>query len=181
VTSTVTVVVKWQEVVAMCQDSQMPHAPSWQSATDNPVIVGLSGMSLCVYRKDTSSMMVSILLTALILWCVIWGLVGYIVGKPRNRANEGVIWGGLLGLIGVLVILAMDPRDPRASDQHGFLLPSRHWWNGGTGWYPDPTGRHQRRWFSGSEWTEHVDDGHGWTKTPDPIASSLTGASPEVE
>jgi hypothetical protein len=27
------------------------------------------------------------------------------------------------------------------------------------GWHPDPTGRHQHRWFDGSAWTNHVSDG----------------------
>jgi hypothetical protein len=27
------------------------------------------------------------------------------------------------------------------------------------GWHPDPTGRHQHRWFDGSAWTIHVSDG----------------------
>ena len=26
------------------------------------------------------------------------------------------------------------------------------------GWYPDPTGRHQHRYFDGREWTNHVAD-----------------------
>jgi hypothetical protein len=34
-------------------------------------------------------------------------------------------------------------------------------------WAPDPTGRHQYRWWNGSEWTEHVaDDGRN---SVDPI------------
>jgi len=27
------------------------------------------------------------------------------------------------------------------------------------GWYPDPTGRHQNRWFDGDDWTDAVADG----------------------
>ena len=27
------------------------------------------------------------------------------------------------------------------------------------GWYPDPTNRHQNRWFDGSDWTDQVADG----------------------
>lgn len=27
------------------------------------------------------------------------------------------------------------------------------------GWYPDPTGRHQNRWFDGNDWTDQVADG----------------------
>ena len=27
------------------------------------------------------------------------------------------------------------------------------------GWYPDPTGRHDHRWYDGARWTDHVGDG----------------------
>ena len=27
------------------------------------------------------------------------------------------------------------------------------------GWYPDPSGRHQQRYFDGYRWTEHIADG----------------------
>lgn len=26
------------------------------------------------------------------------------------------------------------------------------------GWYPDPTGRHDHRWYDGARWTDHVGD-----------------------
>ncbi|MBE7187081.1 DUF2510 domain-containing protein [Jatrophihabitans endophyticus] len=35
------------------------------------------------------------------------------------------------------------------------------------GWHPDPTGRHQVRYFDGSAWTEHVGD--NGTQSRDPI------------
>ena len=35
------------------------------------------------------------------------------------------------------------------------------------GWHPDPTGRHQHRYFDGTQWTHHVaDNGRGST---DPV------------
>ena len=40
-------------------------------------------------------------------------------------------------------------------------------------WEPDPTGRHQYRWFDGEEWTDQVaDDG---VQSVDPITSSEAG------
>ena len=42
-------------------------------------------------------------------------------------------------------------------------------------WEPDPTGRHQYRWFDGEEWTDQVaDDG---VQSVDPITSSEAGLS----
>jgi hypothetical protein len=28
-----------------------------------------------------------------------------------------------------------------------------------SGWFPDPSGRHQQRWYDGTAWTGHVADG----------------------
>lgn len=38
---------------------------------------------------------------------------------------------------------------------------------GGPGWFPDPAGRHERRYWDGSSWTEHVQDGQ--TPATDPL------------
>jgi len=37
------------------------------------------------------------------------------------------------------------------------------------GWHPDPTGRHQHRWWDGTQWTDQVSDG-GATST-DPMTA----------
>ncbi|HEX7097097.1 MAG TPA: DUF2510 domain-containing protein [Acidimicrobiales bacterium] len=43
------------------------------------------------------------------------------------------------------------------------------------GWYPDPTGRHEHRYYNGTEWTEQVSD--GGVIGLDPINSTpVTGA-----
>jgi hypothetical protein len=34
------------------------------------------------------------------------------------------------------------------------------------GWHPDPFGRHEARWWSGTDWTEHVSDGGAQTVDP---------------
>lgn len=39
------------------------------------------------------------------------------------------------------------------------------------GWLIDPSGRHERRYWSGSEWTEHVTDGGVPGTDPPPIGS----------
>ena len=43
-------------------------------------------------------------------------------------------------------------------------------------WYPDPTGRHDHRWWDGAEWTAHVAD--GGTPGTDPLpATPAPGAA----
>ena len=37
-------------------------------------------------------------------------------------------------------------------------------------WHPDPTGRHQQRWWDGTKWTDQVADG-GATST-DPLGGA---------
>ena len=41
------------------------------------------------------------------------------------------------------------------------------------GWHPDPTGRHQLRWWNGQQWSEHVND-HG-TPGTDPLPAPGVG------
>ena len=45
------------------------------------------------------------------------------------------------------------------------------------GWYPDPTGRHERRYWDGAAWTDHVVN--GGTRSLDPMeAKGATQAAP---
>jgi hypothetical protein len=43
------------------------------------------------------------------------------------------------------------------------------------GWYPDPSGRHQFRFWSGYAWTEHVSD--AGTASVDPLPAAPAGAA----
>ena len=45
------------------------------------------------------------------------------------------------------------------------------------GWYPDPTGRHQNRWFDGEDWTDSVADGQ--TVASDPVRGGAEPAAAE--
>ena len=40
------------------------------------------------------------------------------------------------------------------------------------GWYDDPMSRHERRYFDGTEWTEHVANGE--TQASDPLEQPTT-------
>lgn len=62
------------------------------------------------------------------------------------------------------------PSEADSSDEIGFtgIAP---------GWLVDPSGRHEQRYWSGSEWTEHVTDG-GIPGTDPPPGSHAGGGSP---
>ncbi len=45
------------------------------------------------------------------------------------------------------------------------------------GWLTDPSGRHERRYWSGSEWTEHVTDGGVPDTDPPPGSIGREGSS----
>jgi hypothetical protein len=45
------------------------------------------------------------------------------------------------------------------------------------GWYPDPYGRHEQRYWDGTTWTEHVSD-QGVTSTDAPAAPSVPPLTP---
>jgi hypothetical protein len=45
------------------------------------------------------------------------------------------------------------------------------------GWFPDPTGRHDHRWWDGAEWTGHVADSGIAATDPLPVARSGTSDS----
>jgi hypothetical protein len=42
------------------------------------------------------------------------------------------------------------PTAPLAGGRPALVAPA--------GWHPDPTGRHQYRWFDGARWSHHVGD-----------------------
>tara|TARA_B100000989_G_C19409590_1_gene413722 strand:- start:283 stop:435 length:153 start_codon:yes stop_codon:yes gene_type:complete len=39
-----------------------------------------------------------------LLW-IFCAIIGGAIGSAKNRTAEGVLWGGLLGVIGIIVIL----------------------------------------------------------------------------
>jgi hypothetical protein len=45
-----------------------------------------------------------------------------------------------------------------------------------SGWYPDPAGRHEQRWYDGTAWTDHVVD--GGARAEDPLAPRAAPSGP---
>jgi hypothetical protein len=54
-----------------------------------------------------------ILATVIIVNIVIWGTVGGLIGAHKGRLGEGIAWGVLLGVIGVIVIACRKPGHDR--------------------------------------------------------------------
>ncbi|MGO9343424.1 MAG: DUF2510 domain-containing protein [Acidimicrobiales bacterium] len=55
-----------------------------------------------------------------------------------------------------------EPFAPRATPEPGLSADLPLW----PGWHPDPTGRHQTRYFDGVSWTDNVVDGKEPSKDP---------------
>jgi hypothetical protein len=85
--------------------------------------------------------------------------LGYVVGNSKGRATEGLLLGLILGLIGVVIIACLKPRNAP-----GQALGHAGWAPPGAApvrqdWKPDPFGRHDYRWWDGTSWTGQVSDG----------------------
>lgn len=77
--------------------------------------------------------------TVLLVW-LLCAVVGAAIAKSKNRNwGEGLVLGGLLGVIGVIIELCLRAQAPG-------LPPS--------GWYPDPEGSGSQRFWNGREWAE---------------------------
>lgn len=87
------------------------------------------------------------------------GIVGLIVGSVRGHSNGLGFWlGFLLGPLGWLLLLVMTPqKKAEVAPTAAPLAPAPP--NTPEGWHPDPSGRFQHRYWSGTRWTEHVHNG----------------------
>jgi len=75
--------------------------------------------------------------TVILLW-LFCAAIGAAIAKSKNRNwTEGLLLGGLLGVIGVIIEVFLRAQAPG-------LPPS--------GWYPDPEGSSSQRFWNGREW-----------------------------
>ena len=79
---------------------------------------------------------------------VVGALVGLAIGAAKGRPVLGVVLGLLLGWIGWIILACLSTRSDTVTREQ---KPSR-------GWYPDPTGAHERRFFDGNQWMADVAD-----------------------
>jgi hypothetical protein len=51
-------------------------------------------------------------------WALV-GALGYLLGKRKNRATEGLLLGALLGLLGILILAFLKPKETAAAQTWG--------------------------------------------------------------
>ncbi|PIB78831.1 DUF2510 domain-containing protein [Mycobacterium celatum] len=92
----------------------------------------------------------------LILWWIVFAVAAGGISNAKGRGwGYGLAWGGLLGLIGLIVVICTPSARPSAAAAAlppplpPPVLPP-------AGWYPDPAGK-QRYW-----------DGRAWSQLPPP-------------
>lgn len=90
---------------------------------------------------------------------IIWGVCALLaagIGASKGQGGLGFFLGLVLGIIGVVIIALIKPPQPEPQQAGG--------------WWPDPYGRHEHRYYDGKTWTAYVAD-KGET-TIDPTATS---------
>src|SRR5437588_7539425 len=56
---------------------------------------------------------VDVLLVAWIIWVVLFGTVSALIWQSKGgRLGRGFLWGGLLGILGLIYVVAAKPRGP---------------------------------------------------------------------
>jgi hypothetical protein len=80
----------------------------------------------------------------------------------------GIILGWVIGmgwLIGLIYLMSVDPQRAGANPSETFYgrmrgaPPADPSASAPAGWYADPAGRHEQRYWDGAQWTQHVTDG----------------------
>lgn len=93
----------------------------------------------------------------LLIVAVLGGLVSGFIAQSKGLSSGGYfVLGFLLPIVGVLVALVSQ------SSTLGRLRPADD-----RGWWPDPTGRFEYRYFDGKHWTRDV--GRSGKQYEDPI------------
>jgi len=105
-----------------------------------------------------------------LLW-VAFAALGYAVGNSKGRGTEGLVLGVVLGLIGIIIVACLKPKaQPMPYGYYGHAPAPAPWMQPqpapmpgalqacGPHWAPDPTGRHQYRWWDGMAWSNNVSD-----------------------
>jgi hypothetical protein len=81
-------------------------------------------------------------------------VLGLVVGVGGGDANIILVFGGLLDLIAIGVLIFMIAKPPARA--YSAQMPPAAASAGA--WHADPMGRHQYRYFNGTEWTNQVSD-----------------------
>lgn len=87
----------------------------------------------------------------MLVWMLIWGVVfatlaGLVTNSKGRGWAQGLVLGGLLGIIGLVITAFLKPRPSSAP------LPQARMSGPEPGWYPD--GARGLRWWNGIQWTD---------------------------
>lgn len=88
------------------------------------------------------------------LW-LICAVIGGAIGQGKGLAGTGVLLGLLLGFIGIIIVILMKPKEPEPA----FAPSGPPSWTGPAGWFADPSGLPQQRYYDGRQWTRWI----AWT------------------
>lgn len=88
-----------------------------------------------------------------LVYVVVFGGVGLLIGLSKKRPMTGFFLGVFLNCFGLVIALCL-PRVKSAADVSNVWVHAPS----GTppGWFPDPRGRFQSRFWDGAAWTDHV-------------------------
>ena len=123
------------------------------------IIVDMARRPSWLWRQAGSNkgLWLALEIVALLLLTVLSVIVGILylaLARPRLRAAERAVTGP-----NPWQRYPSDPQ-PQPSATKA-TTPAEHWAPPGAptfGWYPDPSARHQMRYWDGTRWTEHVSD-----------------------
>jgi hypothetical protein len=56
-----------------------------------------------------------------LIWILVCGGVGFLIGRSRDQAASGIIWGAILGPIGWIVVLCLPDNRPKCPECKGMI------------------------------------------------------------
>jgi hypothetical protein len=123
---------------------------------------GLSSHGGGTFSRSTGNLgVVGSFYTLALASAVVFGFLGALVGRAKGRVGTGAVLGFLLGIFGLIIIALLPSRryamPPVAAPRQYQPVPPLE--AVPAQWAPDPSGRHELRWWDGRGWSEHVADG----------------------
>ena len=145
--------------------------------TRRGIVLGNAGITGNVAGGDAAVVLIILLLVLALVGLHIWALVDSIVRPDwayTQARSSKVLWillNVFLGLLAsVIYLIAIRPK-VIAAQRQGSYIPSWPSQTPGAAWFPDPTGRHELRYWNGFAWTDSVSD-RGYT-AHDPISTPV--------
>jgi hypothetical protein len=114
---------------------------------------------------------VVVIVLAVLVGMAVSGGIGALIGRGKGRATAGFLLGAFLGWVGWIVVALLRPTADAEARRQIQIDEVKRSIQGGTkqlgkggdwsqGWFSDPFGRHEYRYFDGTAWSPQVaDDG----------------------